>query len=61
MVFRRQIRLDEPLGIISLVLFENVVDGSQQHSGDGDNSFPVTATFLDRVIAILDFVVFVTP
>ena len=35
-----------------------MVDGSQKHSGDSDNSFLVSAPFSEREIAVSDFRVF---
>ena len=45
-------------GIIWLVFLEHVVDGGQQHSGDGDNRFLVAPAFFEILITEKDFRVF---
>ena len=47
------------LGVVRLILLQDVVDGSQQHPGDGDNGFLVAAPLFDSLITISDFRVFV--
>ena len=41
--------------IVWLILFKNVVNGGQQHSGNGDDRFLVTSAFFNRKIPIADF------
>ena len=41
--------------IVRLVLLEHVVNGREQHPGNGDNGFLVSPAFLECKIAIADF------
>ena len=43
------------LSIVRLVLLQNVVDGSQQHSGDSDDSFFVSPALFESEITVTDF------
>lgn len=54
-VSRRNIFLAVKLGIVRLIFLQNVVDGGQQHSGNGNNSFLVTSALLNGKIPIADF------
>ena len=54
-VSRRNIYFVGKLSIVRLVLLQNVVDGSQQHSCNSDNSFLVTSALFNRKIPIADF------
>lgn len=42
-------------GIVRLILFENVVNGSEQHSCDGNDRFLVTSALFNRKIPIANF------
>ncbi len=52
---RRAIHLAVELGIVRLILLEHVINGGQQHPGNGDNSFLVTSAFFERKVAFADF------
>ena len=55
-MFRRSVVTTEiKLRIVWLILFENVVDGSEQHSCDSDNRFLMPPAFFQREITVLDF------
>lgn len=54
-VLRRSVGVAVEFWVVRLVLFENVVDGSQQHSGDGDDGFLVTPALFESKIAVADF------
>src|SRR5574344_1692859 len=54
-VFWRSVDPAIQLGIVRLILFENVVNGSEQHSGDSNNRFLVTSALFDREVPIADF------
>ena len=41
--------------IVWLILLENDVDGSEQHSRDSDNGFLVSPAFFQREVSVLDF------
>ena len=60
-VSRRNICLVVKLGIVRLVLLQNVVDGGQQHPCNGNNSFLVTSAPLNRKIPIADFRIALNP
>ena len=49
------VRLAVKLRVVRFVLLQDVVDGSQQHPGDGDNRFLVSAPLFNGVIAVGDF------
>ena len=50
-MFRRTVVTPEiKLGIVWLILLENVVDGSEQHSRDSNNSFLVPPAFPQETI-----------
>ena len=42
------------LGIVGFILLENVVNGSEQHSCNGNDSFFVTPAFFQVFIASAD-------
>lgn len=42
-------------GIVRLIFLENIVYGSQQHSGNGDDGLLVSPAFLQREIATAHF------
>lgn len=42
-MFRRSVNVSIKLGIVGFILLENVVDGSQQHPCNGNDSFFVTS------------------
>lgn len=46
------------LRIVRFVFLEYVVDGGQQHSGDGDNRFLVASALFQILITVKDFQVF---
>lgn len=54
-VNRRKFGLSVEFGVVRLVLFQDVVDGSQQHSCNSDNSFLVTPALFNGKIPIADF------
>ena len=54
-VSRRNIYFVGKLSIVRLVLLQNVVDGSQQHSGNSDDSLSVTTTLVECKVTISDF------
>ncbi len=55
-MFRRSVvTVSVKLGIVWLILFQDVVNSRKQHSGNGDNCFFVTSAFFDGKIAITDF------
>ena len=41
--------------VVRFIFPENVVDGSQQHSGNGDDSLFVPTTLFERKVTISDF------
>ena len=43
------------LGIVGLILLENVVNGSEQHSCNGNDSFFMTPALFQVFIASADF------
>ena len=43
------------LGVVRLVLIQNVIDSSEQYPSNGNNSFFVTSALLNREIPIADF------
>lgn len=43
------------LRVVRLILFENVINGGQQHSGNGNDRLVVAAPFLEVQIAASDF------
>ena len=51
----RTVSLAVRLRVIRFVLLEDVVDGGQQHSGNGDDGFLVASTLFECNIAISDF------
>ena len=55
---RRAVSFAAEFGIIRLVFLEHVVDGGQQHSGDGDNRFLVASALFQILITVKDFRVF---
>ena len=57
-VCRRAVSFAVEFGIIRLVFLEHVVDGGQQHSGDGDNRFLVAPALFQILITVKDFRVF---
>ena len=54
-MFRRSVHPAIQLGILRLILFENVVNGSEQHSGNSNNCFLVTSALFNREVATADF------
>ena len=54
-VLRRSVGAAVEFGVVKLVLFENVVDGSQQHSGDGNNRLFVAPALFESKVAASDF------
>ncbi len=44
-MFRRSVNTSIKLGIVGLILLENVVDGGQEHPCNGNDSFFVTPAF----------------
>lgn len=54
-VRKRTISLAVEFRVIGLVLLEDVVDGSQWHSGNGDDSLLVAAALFESKVAIVDF------
>lgn len=52
---RRKASLPIKLGIVRLILFQNVVDGGQQHPGNSDDGLFVPTTFSQRKIAAAHF------
>ena len=52
---RRPVSLSVELRIVRLIFFKHVVNGGEQHPGDGDNSFLVSPTLFESEIAITDF------
>ena len=54
----RTVILAVELVIIRLVFLEHVVDGGQQHSGNGDNRFLVASALFQILITVKDFWVF---
>ena len=57
----RTVSLAVRLRVIRFVLLEDVVDGSQQHKGDGDDGLLVTTALLQSEIAMADFWVLLCP
>ena len=53
-VSRRSICLAVKIGVVKFIFLQNVVDGSQQHPCNGNNSFLVTSALLNRKIPELD-------
>ena len=51
----RQISLTIEFRIIRLIFLEHVVNGSKQHSGNGNNRFLVASAFFESEIAVADF------
>ena len=51
----RLVRLSIKLSIVRFVFLQNVVNGSQEHSGDSDNRFLVSAPLFDSIVAVSDF------
>ena len=41
--------------VVRLILLEHIVDGREQHPGNGDNGFLVAPAFSERQITIADF------
>ena len=52
---RRAVALTVKFRIVRFVFLEDVVDGGQQHSGNGDDGFLVASTLFECNIAISDF------
>ena len=52
---RRAVALAVKFRIVRFVFLEDVVDGGQQHSGNGDDGFLVASTLFECNIAISDF------
>lgn len=42
------VRLSIKVGVVRLILFEDIVDGSQQHSRNRDDGFLVTSALFNR-------------
>ena len=54
-MFRWSVRSEIELGIVRFILFENVVNGSEQHSGDSNNCLLVTSALFNRKVTVADF------
>lgn len=54
-VSRRNICLSVKFGVVGVILFQNVVDGGEQHPSNGNNGLLVTSALLNRKIPIADF------
>lgn len=55
-MFRRSaVTTEVKFWIVWLVLLENAVNGSKQHSCNSDNGFLVPPAFSQRKITVLDF------
>ena len=52
---RRSVYLPIELRIVRFIFLEHVVNGGEQHSGNGNNGFLVSPAFLEREIAVADF------
>lgn len=52
---RGLVRLAAKLWIVRLVFLQDAVDGSQQHFGDSDNRFLVSAPLFDGIVAVGNF------
>ena len=52
---RRAVALAVKFRIVRFVFLEDVVDGGQQHSGNGDDGFLVASTLFESEVAITDF------
>ena len=52
---RRPVALAVKFGIVRFIFLEHIVDGREQHPGNGDNGFLVAPAFFERKIAIADF------
>ena len=48
------------VGVVRLVFLQDIVDGSQQHSGDSNDSFLVSSAFFERKVTISDLGMMVT-
>ena len=48
-------KLPIKLRVVRFVFLQDVVDGSQQHSGDGDNRFLVSSPLFNSIVTISDF------
>ena len=54
-VYRRSVSLAVKFRVVVFIFLENVVDGSQQHSGNSDDSLSVTTTLVECKVTISDF------
>ena len=57
-MFRRSVDVSIKLGIVRFILLENVVNGSEQHSCNGNDSFFVAPALFYIVIAVENLRVF---
>jgi hypothetical protein len=55
----RSVRLAIKFRIVRLVLFQDIVDGSQQHSGNSSHGFLVTAALFQSIVTVDNFGVLV--
>ena len=54
-MFWRSVRPAIEFGIVRLILFEDVINGSEQHSGNSNNRFLMTSALFNRKIPTADF------
>ena len=55
---RRTISLAVKLGIVGLIFLEHIVNGGQEHPGDGDDCLFMPTAFFKIVVTVKDFGVF---
>ena len=53
-VYRRTVSLAVKLWIVWLILLEHIVNGGQEHPGDGDDCLFMPAAFFKIVVAVKD-------
>ena len=54
-MYGRPVALAIELRVVRLVLLEHIVNGGEQHPGNGDNRLLVSAAFLESQVTIPDF------